>query len=220
MKIKVFRPTNGTSPKTSKSTDRRRLPFLGRKAWWDVFPFPFGIAVPWWLFWKTKAWKIQPPKHQTKGILPRWISKSEWFSNYLPYLKPTVPYYLSAMQFAENLRQNFTESTNLFFKVHVRQIYSRSFCLLNFGRGFSYAIPNYHELAMFPCIPRKEKYHLIVDSFRFFLGVPSFCFQTKHRRYKDLLQMLRRHVSVGGHHGHHLPRDATILNATKKWCQK
>lgn len=32
--------------------------------------------------------------------------------------------------------------------------------------------------------------------------------------------MLRRHVSIGGHHGHHLPPNVTILNATKKGVPK
>ena len=47
MKIKVFRPTKGTSPKTSKSTDRRRLPFLGAQGMMGLFlPSLLGIAVP------------------------------------------------------------------------------------------------------------------------------------------------------------------------------
>lgn len=66
VKIKVFRPTKGTSPKTSKSTDRRRLPFLRRKAWWDGFSLlhlgllSFKVTFP--KKKNEKPRKIQPPR--------------------------------------------------------------------------------------------------------------------------------------------------------------
>ena len=56
VKIKVFRPTKGTSPKTSKSTDRRRLPFLGAQGMMGCFSCCPGRC----LFRKTKSHEIYP----------------------------------------------------------------------------------------------------------------------------------------------------------------